>query len=190
MTQHFITVTNSGSVKIVKMQNWQKVDELIHLSIVSDGLNGPLSVESLKKKGCKVDPSVREMFLSKYYIPTTGITSSLVIVPGTLFDDESRHDSSIIAYARSRGFYLPEAETARHIREKFSDQDLDEMGLKYLLVMHPMIPGQNNTLGRMAVSAYAKEKALNDYFLEDDPQKGVCVYSPDGGFVFARDNDG
>jgi hypothetical protein len=85
------------------------------------------------------------MLRSPDFKPTNGITTEVAVLKGMLFEDQSRTTKKIRAYAEAfrlpdkRKLEKPNAELACLIREKFTDKEIEAMGLWYIVTMHEPI---------------------------------------------------
>jgi len=67
------------------------------------------------------------------------VTYEIAVLKGMLFEDSNRVTKKIRAEADKRGFTTPNAEVACLIREQFSDDELEAMGLWWIVTMHEPI---------------------------------------------------
>jgi len=112
---------------------------LVYFTVTTDGTTGPRWVERLAHGGARVDAGAKRALCSNEFRPTTGVTTEIVVLKGNLFKDEHRGIRYICGEAASGSLRRPNAEIACLIREAFSDQDLADMGLFSIVVMHEPI---------------------------------------------------
>ncbi len=132
------------------VQKWTEENGVIRLSVTSDGRTGKNWVTDFKKKGFGVNASTKSVLRSRYYEPTVGITSSVVILRGDLFPRNDLVSYKICTEAERRRLIKPNAEVACLVRKKFSDKELEEMGLLWIVVFHNPIKdfdGDDKLLG-------------------------------------------
>ena len=125
-------LTVSGPVR-----KWQEKDGVITFTVTSDGTTGPQWIKRLKKGGFRVSDYV-EQLLNKMST-TDGVTIEVSVLTGELFSDDDRTTSKIRAEAESRGLIEPNPEIVCLIREKFTDKELEEMGIWAMVAMHEPI---------------------------------------------------
>ena len=125
-------LTVSGPVR-----KWQEKDGVITFTVTSDGTTGPQWIKRLKKGGFRVS-DYAEQLLNKMST-TDGVTTDVSVLTGELFSDDDRTTSKIRAEAESRGLIEPNPEIACLIREKFTDKELEEMGIWAMVAMHEPI---------------------------------------------------
>ncbi len=119
---------------------WRVQDGVIYLpELVSDGTAGEVWIPRLEGKGFRVSDYAKSVLRSPDFRPTDGVTYGIAVLPGKLFSDADRSTSKIRADAERRGFTKPHPEVACLIREKFSDDDLEDMGFWWLVTMHEAI---------------------------------------------------
>jgi len=131
-------------------QQWREENGVIYLEVVSDGTTGPWWIECLGGKGSQLTDDAKSVLRSSDFKPTNGVTSRIAVLKGTLFTDSDRITSKIRAEAGVRNMKTPNAEVTCLIREKFSDEDLEAMGLWRIVVFHEPIndsAGNPNLLG-------------------------------------------
>jgi hypothetical protein len=68
--------------------------------------------------------------------PTTGVTTEVAVLRGMLFDDQSRIIKNIIAEADKHKFSRPNTELSCLIRVKFTNKEIQAMGLKRIVAVH------------------------------------------------------
>lgn len=122
-----------------KIQKWREKDGVIYLSVTSDGATGPEWIERLEKKGFRVSDYAKSVLRSTDFKPTTGITTEVAILKGSLYEDSNRITKKIREDATDRHLMMPAAEVACLIRENFSDEDIEAMGLVWIVTMHEPI---------------------------------------------------
>src|SRR3989338_4837086 len=74
-----------------------------------------------------------------YFSVTSDGTTEVAVLKGMLFEDNDRITKKIRAEADKRKLSKPNAELACLIREKFTDKEIEAMGLWYIVAMHEPI---------------------------------------------------
>jgi len=120
-------------------RSWREQDGVIYLSVTSDGTTGPEWIARLEKKGFRVGDYAKSVLCSKDFKPTSGITTEIAILKGMLFENSNRVTKKIRVEAESRKLTKPNAEVACLIRENFSDEEIEAMGLYWIVAMHEPI---------------------------------------------------
>jgi hypothetical protein len=169
-------------------RHWQVVDGVIYFTVTSDGTTGPQWIERLEKRGNRIGDYAKSALLSPDFKSTTGITTRMAVLPGEwFFREEKRATTSEIRDKARRQWKLatPAAETACLTRCKFSDKDLEAMGLVYIVVCHEpvrvygcQILGHPNLLGP---SRHGYGHWLDAYCGKPD-----SIWDRHGGFAFAE----
>lgn len=111
------------------------MNNIISFTVASDGTTGPEWIMRLEKGGYRVSDWAKELLNSKDFKPTKG-TVEVKVIKATYFTDDKRITKNIRKEAKKLGFETPNAEIACLIREKFSDKELESMGLWYIVTMH------------------------------------------------------
>lgn len=120
-------------------KEWREENGVIYFSVTSDGTTGAEWIARLEKKGFRVGDYAKQVLLSKDFKPTTGVTTEVAVLKGILFEDNQRITKNIRKNAEDRKLETPNAEIACLIREKFTDEDIEAMGLIWIVAMHKPI---------------------------------------------------
>ncbi len=135
-----VRMVNAGEVQItVTKTKWTEKDGVIYFSVTSDGTTGEQWIARLEGKGFRVVHYAKSVLRSRSFKPTSGITYEIAVLKGELFSDSDRTTKTIRKEAKNRKFSMPNAEIACLIREKFSDKELEAMGLYWIVAMHQPI---------------------------------------------------
>lgn len=111
--------------------------------------------------------------------PTSGVVYHVVVLPSSKIPKVVRNQDYICAYAERVGWVRPHWEVACLIRDKFSDDDLEQMGLWWIFTMHRFY--HDYDIGRGLLSSCCRNGGpkLNLYCTGDDGEWGEG-----GGFAF------
>lgn len=120
-------------------RSWREEDGVIYFSVTPDGTTGPGWIKRLEKKKFQIGDYAKSILRSDDFQPTTGVTTEIAVLKGMLFKDNERITKNIRAEADRRNWTKPNAEVACLMREKFSDKELEAMGLWWIAVMHEPI---------------------------------------------------
>jgi hypothetical protein len=135
-----VRLVNSGEWTLTgSVQKWTEKDGVIYLSVTSDGTTGKEWITRLQSKGFRVSDYAKSVLGSASFKPTNGITYEIAVLKDMLWNDNDRITKKIRTYATERQLSAPNAEVACLIREKFSDKDIEAMGLHWIVVMHEPI---------------------------------------------------
>ena len=132
-----------------KVHPWTEENGIIRFSVTSDGTSGKDWIKRLEKKGFNIGDRAKQVLKSPDFKPTSG-TTEIGVLKGKLFSDSDRITATIRENAKKMGFVKPNAEIACLIREKFTDEDIEAMGLIWIVAMHEPIKdsgGGPNLLG-------------------------------------------
>lgn len=119
-------------------QRWREEDGVIYFTVTSDGTTGPDWIKRLEKKGFRLSKWAKDVLGSSDFKPTSGVTQ-IAVLKGTLFTDSNRITKKIRAEAERRKLEKPNAEVACLIREMFLDEELEAMGLYWIVAFHKPI---------------------------------------------------
>lgn len=119
---------------------WREKDGVISFTLPpTDGTTGSQWIERLERKGFRLSKRAKDVLNSLDFKPTNGIISDIAVLKGMLWNDSNRITKNIRAEAEKRSFTKPNAEIACLIREKFSDEEIEAMGIWWIVAMHEPI---------------------------------------------------
>ena len=118
-----------------------KPDELsdaIYITVTSDGTTEPEWINRLKAKGCWVtEGRAKGFLLSEEFKPTKGVTTKIAILRRELFrGGRSQTMRDVSNFARKHKLQQPNMEVACLLREKLTDNEIEQMGLWWIIIMH------------------------------------------------------
>lgn len=160
-------------------RNWREQDGVIYLSVTSDGTTGPEWIKRLEKKGFRLSDYAKSVLRSPDFKPTKGVTTEIAILKDMLFDDRDRITSNIRDLASQRKLTTPNAEVACLIRENFSDEDIEAMGLIWIVTMHEPIKDSHCVPVLLSADRDDDGRWLYMYYGEPD-----CGWNRGSGFAF------
>ena len=135
-----VRLVNSGEWVVSKQtHSWHEEDGVIYFSVTSDGTTGEDWIKRLEGNGFRVGDYAKQVLRSPDFKPTNGVTTEVAVLKGMLFEDNDRITKKIRAEADKRKLSKPNAELACLIREKFTDKEIEAMGLWYIVAMHEPI---------------------------------------------------
>ena len=146
------------------VRSWREENGVISLgSVTSDGTTGLGWIERLEKKGFKLCDYSKSILLSPDFKPTNGITTEIAVLKGEMFSDKNRFTKNIRAEADKRNLVKPNAEVACLIREKFTDKEIEAMGLLYIVAMHEPIKDSDGDLHLLDADRFDDGSWLDTY---------------------------
>jgi hypothetical protein len=160
-------------------RSWREQDGTIYLSVTSDGTTGSEWIARLEKKGFRVGDYAKSVLCSKDFKSTNGVTTEIAILKGMLFEDSHRITKKIRAEAESRKLTKPNAEVACLIRENFSDEEIEAMGLWWIVAMHEPINDSDGDPILLNVFRNDDSSSLSTLYVKSD-----FKWRRDGGFAF------
>ena len=121
-------------------KRWREQDGVIYFTLPpTDGTTGPEWIKRLEKKNFRLSQWATDVLKSKDFKPTTGVVNEVAVLKGMLFENSNRTTKNIRAEADKRKLNKPNAEVACLIRENFSNEEIEAMGLWYIVAMHDPI---------------------------------------------------
>jgi hypothetical protein len=172
-----------GELVLTKpVRRWQEENGVITFTLPpTDGTTGEQWIERLEKKGFRVSDYGKEILRFDAFKPTTGIVYAVKVLKGELFSESDRITKTIRAKAKELKLLDLPAEAACLIRENFTDEELADMGLRWIVVMHEPIKVSDGGLKLLDVDRGADGPWLHSFF--DNPD---CRWHRDSGFAFAQ----
>ncbi len=119
-------------------RSWREEGDVIYFSVTSDGTTGESWITRLERKGVHLEVA-KQIIRNPCFTPTKGVTFQIAVLKGKIWSDRNRLTSTIRAEATRRGWQKPPAEVACLIREKFTDAQIEAMGLLWIITMHEPI---------------------------------------------------
>jgi hypothetical protein len=137
-----VRLVNSGEWIVTRRnRSWREKDGVVYLTVTSNGRTAEEWVEWFEARGdahlCDLS---RRAILSSSFKPTKGVTYEVGILKGMLFKDEDRFFDNILSVATlRRKLVVPSVEAACLIRELLTNDDIEDMGLNWIIVMHERV---------------------------------------------------
>ena len=111
----------------------------IHFTLTSNGFTREQWEQHLERRGWRIGDLARITLLLASEVPTNGVLYNIVVCPGKEISKSNRTTKKICATAVKKGWDKPHWEVACLIRDKFSGEQLKQMGLEYIITMHKPI---------------------------------------------------
>lgn len=134
-----VSVQSTNAPETKPVRAWREQDGIFYFSVTSDGTSGPDWITRLESKGSGVGSYAKSVLRSPDFKPTSDVTIEIAVLPGTLWSDGDRITRKIRAKAKKRKLGKPNAEVACLIREMFTDEEIEAMGLWWIVAMHKPI---------------------------------------------------
>lgn len=160
--------------------SWREEDGVIYFSVTSDGTTGEDWIKRLEGNGFRVGDYAKQLLRSSDFKPTNGVTTEVAVLKGMLFEDNDRITKKIRAEADKRKFSKPNAELACLIREKFTDKEIEAMGLWYIVAMHETINDSDGDPSLLSANRDGVGRWLHAYYGRPDSR-----WNRGNGFAFA-----
>lgn len=132
-------------------RRWREQDGIIRFTLPpTDGTTGRQWIDRLVGKKIQIGGCAKSMLLSKDFKPINGVTTEIAVLKGMLFTDSERVTKNIRTMAESKKLTKPNAEVACLIREMFTDAEIEEMGLRWIVAMHEPIKDSDGGPGLLS----------------------------------------
>lgn len=119
-------------------REWREENGVIRFTVTSDGTSGAKWIKRLERKGCRVGDQPQRVLCSPDFKQTKGVVYEIAVLKGSFFG-ERLDTANIRAEADKRRLAKPHAEVACLTRLKFTDSEIEAMGLLWLVAMHEPI---------------------------------------------------
>jgi hypothetical protein len=160
---------------------WTVDDEgNIHFTLTSNGFTREQWEQHLERRGWRIGDYARQVLRRASEAPTNGVTYNIVVRPGKKISDSDRITKKIRAAADKKGWVKPHWEVACLIRDTFTDEQLEQMGLWYIVTMHEPIKDSGGDPSLLGSDRDGDGRWLDASY--DGPDD---FWHDDGGFAFA-----
>ncbi len=155
-------------------RSWREENGVIYFSVTSDGTTGEDWIKRLEGNDLRIGDYAKQVLRSPDFKPTNGVVIEVAVLKGKLFEDNDRITKKIRAEADKRKLSEPNAELACLIREKFTDKEIEAMGLWWIVAMHEPINDSGGGPSLLSADRFDGGRWLRAY-----------DGGPDSGFAFA-----
>lgn len=159
---------------------WKERDGVFYLDVYTDGgANGRMWDYRLKRKGYNLEMETSDLLYSEGFEVTSKMVlkSQIAILKNIPVEYFTKH---ICDFAIKGGLLIPKTDIACLLREKLTDDDLENMGLRDIAVMHDPIIKSNGGSRILGVSRRDKGNLLDVYCGGGD----TCWRPVTTGFAF------
>ena len=161
-------------------RSWLEEDGVIYFSVTSDGTTGEDWIKRLEGNCFRVRNYAKQVLRSPDFKPTSGVTTEVAVLKSMLFEDNDRITKKIYAEADKRKLFKPNVELACLIREKFTDKEIEAMGVWWVIVMHEPINDSDGDPDLLIASRDDGGRWLSAWV-----GRPGLRWDRDGGFAFA-----
>ena len=151
----------------------------IHFTLTSNGFTREQWEKHLESRGFRLSDWAHNMLRRASNAPTNGVVYHIVVRPGSKIAFRDRITKKIRAHAADNGWNTPHWEVACLIRDTFPDEQLEKMGLWWIVTMHEPITDSDGDPHLLGSDRRGDGRWLNANY--DGPDDGWNVY---GGFAF------
>lgn len=162
-----------------QIPKWREEDGVIYFSVTSDGTTGEDWISRLESKGFSVGDHAKQVLRSPDFKPTKGVTTEVAVLKGVLFGNNDRSTKNVRTEADKRKLGKPEAELACLIRDKFTDKEIEVMGLWYIVAMHEPVNNFTGDSYLLIANRFGDGCGFDVYYSKPDHEWGR-----DSGFAF------
>ena len=151
--------------------------------VISNGLTREHWKQYLECRGWKIDIYTHYVLNHASEAPTSsGIRHYVVVRPGTKISNSDRTPKKIHAVAEKYGWLKPHWEVTCLIRDAFSYEELEFMGLDRIIVMHKPINNVHDIPHQLFLGHFNYNREDGFSVTRSNP---VEFFSSDSGFAFS-----
>ena len=164
LAEAFRMLYNGDVATCIPAKKWTEGDGFIEFDLLPDGTTGPEWIKWHDENGYPLSDEARFVLNSPDFKPSpVGIPVKIRVLKGELFEDVKRTTINIRADAGNRNLEKPNADIACLIRKTFTNKEIEEMGLLWIITMHepidcsdscPRLLGADRRGARPWLSAY------------------------------------
>jgi hypothetical protein len=159
-------------------KKWFEKDGMIYFTVISNGMSGKEWIKHFESKGIKIGDYARQILL-KIKPSKKGTVTQIAVIKGEFFSDENRTTSKIREEANKRKLSKPNTEVACLIRDMFTDGEIKEMGLWWIVTIHEPIITFSRDLGLLCTYQSGGRSRLDTGY-----SKLVGYWDCEAGFAF------
>ena len=130
----------------VASPKWTEKDGVIYFTVTSNGWTCNEWIIHFQSKKIGISNQAKLLFLlsksHKNFTSKRGTAYSIAVIKGDIFSDENRTVSKIWKEADKHKFVEPNAEVAFLIRDQFTDDEIEKMGVYNIMAMFESIPNK------------------------------------------------
>lgn len=152
----------------------------IHFTLTSNGFTREQWEQHLERRGWRISDYARQVLRRASEAPTNGVTYNIVVRPSKKWSDSDRITKKIRAAADKKGWLKPHWEVACLIRDTFTDEQLEQMGLWYIVTVHEPIKDSGGGPFLLYSDRYGGGRWLRARYGSPDD-----YWNDRGGFAFA-----
>lgn len=169
-------------MKNIEMLVDQEEEEVISFTLPPTiGITGEQWITRLEARNFRISGYAKQLLRSPNFKPTVGKIYQVQILKGELFSNENRTTQNINDEAKQRNLIIPNAETACLVRENFTDEEIQMIGLVWLVIMHKPIIDSDGDLELFRVIRNGDGRRLSSYHANP-----IGGWSRANGFVFIK----
>ncbi len=152
-----------------------------HFVLISNGLRPQQWEKHLERRGLRITDWANQMLSRANGAPTKGVVYNVVVRPGKLISDSDRTTNKLCMYAAENNWKSPHWEVACLIRDRFTDEHLEQMGFRSIITMHEPIKDSEKVSYFLNANQYDIGSWLDACY--DGPSN---QWGDKGGFAFVE----
>ncbi|MEX0931707.1 MAG: hypothetical protein WDZ88_03070 [Candidatus Paceibacterota bacterium] len=163
-----VRLVNSREFVLTRpVRDWHKKEGFVYFTVTSENMTGEDWITWYKNKGIDLEDDVKCLLRSEHFKPTSGVTTRVVLSPGSSLLMRERLKIECLDEALcAHGYMTPNIELGFLMDKKFAKKEIaEDMGFNYITVMHdPVhIAGPDQRLVYVSSSADRRQFCLFRY---------------------------
>ena len=139
---------------------WTERDGIISFTYISDGTTGPQWIKRLGSKKCRLTDGAKEVLCAQNFVPTpAGTVVHMKIWKGDLFSPKNVWFKPLGAIAARSGYVIPNVEAICYMRDMFSNNEIQAMGLRKILIERKCPPTDRSELNTVYIGTLGTDLA-------------------------------
>lgn len=119
-----------------KYYRWHCHNGLVSFFVTSNGMTGPQWSSYFKAKGLEMYEEIHTGFLDRGFQVSLAVTTKVIIIKGSLFQESDRTLRQIRNFAARRGLVPINPEIICLLSDTLSGRDIEAMGLRAILMVN------------------------------------------------------
>ncbi|MEK7552092.1 MAG: hypothetical protein AAB534_01620 [Patescibacteria group bacterium] len=159
--------------------DWREENGVIYFSVTSDGTTGEGWMKWFDENFYPLSDEARTLLRSPFFVATSGVTTEIAVLKVGFIPVVERTTLAIRIRASQRDLRVPNAEVVCLIRRMFTNDQIREMGLYWIVALHNPLHCGNEPFFLVA-RWHSTQPWLVAYCV-----KPTDVWDQDGGVAFA-----
>lgn len=155
-------------IVIAQPRNWHEEEDVISFEVTSNGMTMEEWIDAFDVCNFNLTTHAVQLLQGLDFQPTNGVKTEVVVLKGKHFEDSDRTTKNVVLKAEVRNLQKLSIETIFLIRIKFSNKELQRMGLTAIIGMHDPVKDTDGHELVFGACRCTQNRHLAAYFGSDD----------------------